>query len=271
MNGSWPHLSHSSSSSHLTHQAPQKDIRITLQDHLFPEFFLFTLDIVEEKLCPRRVIAERSPYRPSFVRFDDDFLDDLETWTAFYDPAGITLSFENPEDALFKPPKKVLIDNGQTECFFKPCTSSSQIIQELKSYKMILAAGLDSQLNLCHLYGVVMDESDFIIGLLLTYIDNGDCPLSTRIHPDEPDDPPSTIREQWMNQISAALTVLHTAGVVWGDVKAENILIDGDNNAWITDFGGGYTQGWVDKDVAGTVEGDRIGMAKLKKFIFPTK
>ncbi|KAF5667684.1 kinase-like domain-containing protein [Fusarium circinatum] len=88
-----------------------KDIRITLEKHLFSEFFVFELHIIDEKLCPRRVVADESPVRPSFLRFDDDFLDDLETWTAFYDPAGIVLSFDNPEDALFELPNKVLIDN----------------------------------------------------------------------------------------------------------------------------------------------------------------
>ncbi|KAM0438526.1 hypothetical protein ACHAPT_001275 [Fusarium lateritium] len=242
------------------------DIRITLKDHLFPEFFAFILDVVDEKLSPRRIVTERSPYRPSFVRFDNDFLDDLKTWTAFHDPAGIILSFKDPEDALFKPPSKVLIDNCQTECFFKPCNSSIQITDELKAYMMILAAGLDSQLHLCHLYGVVMDDSDFILGLLLTYIDNRDRPLSTRIHPDEPDDPRPATRERWIGQLDSAL-----AGIVWGDVKAENVLIDRDNNAWITDFGGGYTEGWVDKEMAGTFEGDLAGMVKLKKFIIPTQ
>ncbi|KAI6750887.1 hypothetical protein HG530_014337 [Fusarium avenaceum] len=247
-----------------------EDVRITLKDHLFPEFFVFALDIVDEKLCPRRIITEESPHRPSFIRFDDDFLDDLETWTAFYDPAGIMLSFKDPEDALFKPPNKVLIDNCQTECFFKPCNSGVQIKQELTTYKMIHAAGLDSQLYLCHLYGVVMDDCDFILGLLLTYIDNGDRPLSTRIHPDEPNDPPTAIRERWVGQLDAALSGLHKAGIVWGDVKAENVLVDKDNNAWISDFGGGYTKGWVEREMAGTVEGDLMGMAKLKKFIFPS-
>ncbi|KAG5658598.1 hypothetical protein KAF25_010779 [Fusarium avenaceum] len=240
-----------------------EDVSITLRDHLFPEFFVFALDIVDEKLCPRRITAEEPPHRPSFIRFDNDFLDDLETWTAFYDPAGIILSFKDPEDALFKPPNKVLIDNCQTECFFKPCNSGVQIKQELKSYKMIHAAGLDSQLYLCHMYGVVMDDCNFILGLLLTYIDNGDRPLSTRIHPDDPDDPPAEIRERWVGQLDDTLSGLHKAGIVWGDVKAENVLVDKDNNAWISDFGGGYTKGWVDKEIAGTVKGDLMGRRDL--------
>ncbi|KAF5571076.1 kinase-like domain-containing protein [Fusarium phyllophilum] len=246
-----------------------KDIIITLEKHIFPEFFVFELDIIDEKLCPRRVAVEKSPVRPSFTRFDDDFLDNLETWTAFYDPAGITLSFENPEDALFKLPNKVLIDNCKTECFFKPCHSGVQTKRELETYKMIQAAGLDSQLNLCHVYGIVLDEYDFILGVLLTHVDTRGCPLSTKIALGEPDDPPPEVRQRWMDQIEAAVSGLHGAGIVWGDVKAENILVDQDNNAWVTDFGGGYTRGWVDKEIAETMEGDRMGMARLREFIFP--
>ncbi|EHK22301.1 uncharacterized protein TRIVIDRAFT_150869 [Trichoderma virens Gv29-8] len=248
-----------------------KDIRITLHDHLFSEFFVFTLDVIDEKRCPRRIAAETSPYRPSYVRFDDNFLDELEAWTLFYDPARITLSFKDPEDALFKPSEKVLIDSGQTECFFKPCNSGVQIIRELETYRKIQAAGLDSQFNLCHVHGVVMDDCGFILGILLTYIDCGGCPLSTRIHPEELDDPIPAIRNRWLNQLDTTLTALHKAGIVWGDVKAENVLIDQDNNAWITDFGGGYTDGWVDREMAGTVEGDLAGMSKLKKFLFPSE
>jgi hypothetical protein len=50
-------------------------------------------------------------------------------------------------------------------------------------------------------------------------------------------------------------------------VKAANVLIDKDNNAWIIDFGGGYTEGWVDRDKAGTVEGDLQGLANIMDFI----
>ncbi|KAF5024188.1 hypothetical protein F66182_3702 [Fusarium sp. NRRL 66182] len=71
-----------------------EDIKITLHDHLFPELFVFVVDVIDEKQCPRRIEAEQSPHRPSFVRFVDDFLDDLETWTAFYDRAGIILELQ---------------------------------------------------------------------------------------------------------------------------------------------------------------------------------
>ncbi|EXK46482.1 hypothetical protein FOXG_20417 [Fusarium oxysporum f. sp. lycopersici 4287] len=114
-----------------------------------------------------------------------------------------------------------------------------------------------------------MDEYDFILGILLTHIDNRGCPLSTKIALKEHHDPPPEVRQRWMDQIAAAVSGLHDTGIIWGDVKAENVLIDQDSNAWVTDFGGGYTKGWVDKEVAETMEGDRMGMAKLREFVFP--
>ncbi|KAJ6787930.1 hypothetical protein PWT90_06410 [Aphanocladium album] len=247
-----------------------KHTRISLQEHLFPEIFVFDFEIVDEKPVPRRVFSETPPFRPSFCRFDDSFLDDLETWTHFYDPASLILSFKVPEDALFKEPRKVLTDDGQVACFYKPCHSAARATRKLKSYKAIAAAGLcDGQLNLCRVHGVVMDEHDFILGILLSHVDCGDCPLSTRVILDDPDDPPTDVRRKWIQQLNAALFGLHKVGIVWGDVKPENILINKDNNAWITDFAGGYTAGWVDQALAVTIEGDEMGMAKIHRLLFP--
>lgn len=232
--------------------------KVTLQEYFYPEFFVFALDVVGEELRPRRIQTTKSPYGPQRVWLD-------ETWTVLYDPAGIILSYDNPEDALFKSPRKVLIDSGQTACFFKPCYSTVQTTNELRAYKQITTANLDPQLHICRLHGVVMDDHGFVMGLLLTYIDHGGRPLCTRVDPDEP---PTSVRRQWVDELDTAITELHKAGIVWGDVKAENVLVDKDDHAWITDFGGGYTRGWVDERLAGTVEGDLAGMAKLREYIF---
>ena len=65
----------------------------------------------------------------------------------------------------------------------------------------------------------------------------------------------------------ATIERLHEANIIWGDVKTANVLIDGNNDAWVIDFGGGYTEGWVDKGLAGTVAGDLQGMAKIMSFL----
>lgn len=71
------------------------------------------------------------------------------------------------------------------------------------------------------------------------------------------------MKERWASQISRSLKRLHDNDIIWGDAKAENILIDKNDDAWIIDFGGNYTSGWVDKDKSGTLEGDKQGVAKI--------
>jgi serine/threonine protein kinase len=96
------------------------------------------------------------------------------------------------------------------------------------------------------------------MGMLLTYIDQPRT-LLRAMWPDTP----IPLRQRWASQIRETLAKLHEAGIVWGDAKAENVLIDWENNAWVTDFGGGYTMGWVDAEKAGTVEGDLQGLARI--------
>ena len=72
---------------------------------------------------------------------------------------------------------------------------------------------------------------------------------------------------KWKNQICLSAGALHKADVTWGDVKAENVLIDERDDAWVVDFGGGYTEGWVEKETAGTLAGDAEGLINILEFI----
>ena len=135
-------------------------LEVTLRESLYPETFVFELDVVDEELRPRRVDREERRYRPPGVMlhlmlregtlsegfpdeegfldegfFDvnsladhnlhshEDFLDDVRRWTRLYNPAEVVLSSDDPEEALFRRPRKVLVDDGQTACFFKRCHS----------------------------------------------------------------------------------------------------------------------------------------------------
>jgi hypothetical protein len=60
---------------------------------------------------------------------------------------------------------------------------------------------------------------------------------------------------------------LHRIEVVWGDGKADNVLIDANKDAWLIDFGGGWTQDWVDESLAGTFEGDTQAVEKIEEFL----
>ncbi|KAL4958082.1 hypothetical protein BDW69DRAFT_126932 [Aspergillus filifer] len=76
-----------------------------------------------------------------------------------------------------------------------------------------------------------------------------------------------TTRRNWLGQIQGTLDLMHLKGLVWGSAKAENVLIDNDQNAWVIDFGGEYTEGWVEKNVMESVEGDTQGLLKIQDFL----
>ncbi len=71
------------------------------------------------------------------------------------------------------------------------------------------------------------------------------------------------MRRRWAPHVDGSIKKLHQQGIIWGDAKAENVLIDKNDDAWVIDFGGSYTPGWVDPDKAGSLEGDIQGLEMI--------
>lgn len=103
--------------------------------------------------------------------------------------------------------------------------------------------------------------TNYIIGFLREWIP-GDS-LRKAHTPDTPENR----RQMWASQISTSVHQLHEIGVTWGDGKASNVVIDKEDIAWLIDFGGGYSRGWVDDDLAGTVEGDEQVLKNMASFL----
>lgn len=164
---------------------------------------------------------------------------------------------------LTREPRRVCIKGRQETYFFKPfyCGGRSEYIsQELEAFKRISKANLHPKARICRLHGV-LGEGDQLLGMLLTLEDE-------RFTLDQATmTASSSLRGKWAAQIKEPVSELHKAGLVWGDVKPHNILIDTNNDAWLIDFGGSYTEGWVDKDKAGTMEGDLQGLARVLEYI----
>lgn len=70
-------------------------------------------------------------------------------------------------------------------------------------------------------------------------------------------------REKWAREAEGMKSALHEHGIVWGDAKGDNFVVDSSGELWIIDFGGSYTEGWVEPDVAETMEGDNMGVEKI--------
>ncbi|RKK56575.1 hypothetical protein BFJ67_g3859 [Fusarium oxysporum f. sp. cepae] len=71
-------------------------------------------------------------------------------------------------------------------------------------------------------------------------------------------------RKKWASQVRDNVDLLHKTRITWGDDKASNVLIHREtDDAWIIDFGGGWTEGWVDKPLSGTITGDEMTVKKI--------
>jgi tRNA A-37 threonylcarbamoyl transferase component Bud32 len=75
---------------------------------------------------------------------------------------------------------------------------------------------------------------------------------------------PLPLKKKWAAQIESTVNDLHRHGIIWGDAKPTNIIIDEYDDVWLIDFGGGFTPGWVERSLAGSAEGDLQAVKKLK-------
>lgn len=160
-------------------------------------------------------------------------------------------------------PRRVIV-NGQ-KLFYKTSWSPFDPIEEIENYVKIKSSSLPTEeFYISRLFGIVADSHGQTKGLLYEVIETFDHgTLRSAISSDTP----TTTRQKWADQIKGTLAKLHGMGVVWGNVKPDNVLIDKDGNAIITDLEGGTTRGWVDREVGGTVQGDMQGMERLMDFI----
>ncbi|OTB05004.1 hypothetical protein M426DRAFT_73131 [Hypoxylon sp. CI-4A] len=108
-----------------------------------------------------------------------------------------------------------------------------------------------------------------IIGLLQEYVPYSDTwELSTLRSIESVSSLAKARREKWASQIKETVQLLHQIGVTWGDGKAANVLVNRDtDDVWTVDFGGGWTDGWVSRELSGTVEGDFMTVSEILEFL----
>ena len=103
----------------------------------------------------------------------------------------------------------------------------------------------------------LVTSRDQIAGILEEFIDG------EKLSELDMEDVSTEQRQKW-KQVQHTITLLHPKNFVWGDVKPDNVLIDKEARAWLIDFGGSWTDGWVDEHLAETIEGDLQGLDRLK-------
>ena len=190
------------------------------------------------------------------------------------DPHDITVLTElthNPNIPIHPALVRTHLPDSDTplELFFKPVdpTQPSPTKREISLLHKIHSLALDKQINVPRLYALVSapptagcTKSTSIMGILLTPIPTPVTPLTEYLTPSSLS---ASARSEYAEECQRIISVLHENDIVFGDVKADNFLVDKDGNLWIIDFGGSYTEGWVDAELEETKEGDRQGVDKI--------
>jgi hypothetical protein len=93
--------------------------------------------------------------------------------------------------------------------------------------------------NIVHIFGIINDFKDSPLCLVLEFAEKGGLDRMLRDENDTPklELPSWDIRKKIVAGVSIALSYLHSMQIVHGDVRACNILVDGNYNAKLSDFG----------------------------------
>lgn len=233
---------------------------ITLQHFFSGESFEASLTAVDDSLIPGVVEAKDD--------MEDVFGDPGVLWKTtcpIFQAREVEVLSDDPIYTLVNEPTRVRVQGRQL--FFKAFQelNDSMGAKEVLTLEEVFKARFDpKEVRTSRLYGIVKDDKSHVIGLLLYYLKVDDTLYGKVI---DSESLGSSVKDKWKRQITTSVEALHGAGIIWGDAKASNILVDTDRDAWVTDFGGGYTEGWVDRDKAGTIEGDLQGLRAVIDFI----
>ncbi|KIJ39042.1 hypothetical protein M422DRAFT_210551 [Sphaerobolus stellatus SS14] len=232
----------------------------TLQEFLFPKTVGYTLVATKEGLQvkPHHNEAQCDQCeQPRFGDYDHLSQELCSFWPSLH-PTDVQVEDVSGTAGI--------VYVGDTIHFLKRILpgDAQSVQRELSIYRSIEIADPGKSLHVPRLHGLVRDKSrGLVFGLLLSYVDGSTLYNSVAC------DTMISLRQKWGKQIKVTLGHLHEAGIIWGDAKPDNVLIDKQNyDACICDFGGGYTAGWVEKEKAGTVQGDMQGLVKILEYIY---
>ncbi len=129
----------------------------------------------------------------------------------------------------------IVIHNTKPTYFKRiPRGAEDSVITEVSVLLRIQNLDPANKLPIPRLLALVQDPDGYgnnhIIGILLTLI-NAAGDLGTLAT-----DAPGPLKRRWYRTVVHSVKTLHSKNIIWGDVKADNVLIDHQQNAWLIDF-----------------------------------
>ncbi|KAL5400321.1 hypothetical protein PMIN03_012470 [Paraphaeosphaeria minitans] len=233
----------------------------TLLDVLSAKRFEYTLQVTAEGAIPVRRGCPEEPWAIGIPLKEQH----RHGQFPMYRPKDINIHLSHDDVTLPPEPSRVQV-KGE-DCFFKHILPGDvrRTAREISTYAKIADAKLERDAHIPRLVGLITDvSSSRLIGLLISYIEcDPRKALSCRGVPADNE----SLCNEFIRQVSHSVEVLHAHDIVWGDAKADNVLVDVHNNAWLIDFGGSFTQGWVDEELKETKPGDLQGLQRIENFL----
>ncbi|EWG38577.1 hypothetical protein FVEG_14920 [Fusarium verticillioides 7600] len=142
--------------------------------------------------------------------------------------------------------------------------------RELDCLWKILIPPHEAAIRLPKLLGLISSPANGnTIGFLEDYIPVSEAwELSTLGRIDNVSTTDESRGKKWTSQVRGTVDLLHEIGIIWGDGKVSNVLIHREtDDAWVINFGGGWTEGWVDEESSGTVKGDEMAVKRIFEYL----
>ncbi|KAI1105053.1 hypothetical protein F4804DRAFT_341418 [Jackrogersella minutella] len=165
---------------------------------------------------------------------------------------------------------RVLIDQREYCVKVYDYSSYRAVQRELHCLHKIATSRYAATLRTPKLIGFVESADDgHTIGIVEEYIPHAETyEMSTLAYIEDIATIDMGRRKKWSSQIRTAIAQLHEIGVIWGDAKPSNILIQSEtDDIYLIDFGGGYTSGWGTKETMETIEGDIQALEKIEEYL----
>ena len=152
--------------------------------------------------------------------------------------------------------------NTTDEFTFKPADGVHEFQREVEILaKLQRIAEHEPNIRTSRILGLVYwdDHENLLMGMMLDRI--GDRTLHDVMMNDSI---PVAEKRKWIDQVDETVRQLHEKGIVWGNAMLANVTINPSGHAILTDFGGGYTLGYVDRELRETKEGDMQGLERMR-------